>query len=375
MTNQSSNETAALRQAMTGEFLNLHELVAKARANLSQNNWDYIVGGTETETTMLRNRLALDSIALRPRVLRDVGKIDASVEFLGRRLRLPIVLCPVGTLETFDPGGGATVVQAAHEFGVAHMLSSVCEPGLEAVAQAAPAALRMFQLYVRGDQAWVDAHVERAMAQGYAMFCLTVDTAIYSRRERDIAKRHMTTGRIRASGNEFQAALDWRTVERIKRRFAIPLALKGIATAEDAKIALDHGVEFIYVSNHGGRQLDHGRGAMEVLPEIVDAVAGRAAIIVDGGFCRGTDIIKAIAAGAHLVGLGRMQCYALAAAGQPGIVRMLELLEDEVRRSLGLVGVTSFGKLDASCLRAAAPTNPPHALSAFPLLEIEKYRY
>ena len=120
------------------------------------------------------------------------------------------MLCPVGTLETFDPGGGATVVKAAHEFGVAHMLSSVCEPGLEAVAQAAPAAPRMFQLYVRGDQAWVDAHVERAMAQGCAAFCLTVDTAIYSRRERDIAKRHMTTGRIRASGSEFQAALDWR---------------------------------------------------------------------------------------------------------------------------------------------------------------------
>ena len=170
MTSRNSDEIAALRQAMAGEFLNLHELVAKARANLSQNNWDYIVGGTETETTMLRNRLALDTIALRPRVLRDVGNIDASVEFLGRKLRLPVVLCPVGTLETFDPGGGATVVRAAHEFGVAHMLSSVCEPGLEAVAQAAPAALRMFQLYVRGDQAWVDAHVERAMAQGYAMF-------------------------------------------------------------------------------------------------------------------------------------------------------------------------------------------------------------
>jgi isopentenyl diphosphate isomerase/L-lactate dehydrogenase-like FMN-dependent dehydrogenase len=375
MTNRTSDEIAALRDAMAGEFLNLHELVAKARVNLNQNNWDYIAGATETETTMLRNRLALDSLALRPRVLRDVSGIDGSVEYLGRRLRLPIVLCPVGTLETFDPGGGAAVVRAAQQFGVAHMLSSVCEPGLEAVAQAGPEALRMFQLYVRGDQAWVDAHVERAMAHGYAVFCLTVDTAIYSRRERDIAKRHMTTGRIRASGSEFQAALDWRTVEHIKRRFSIPLALKGIATAEDAKIALDHGVEIIYVSNHGGRQLDHGRGAMEVLPEIVDAVAGRASIIIDGSFCRGTDIIKAIAAGAHLVGLGRMQCYGLAAAGQAGVVRMLELLEDEVRRALGLVGVTSFGKLDASYLHAAPPTNPPHALSAFPLLDIDEYRY
>jgi glycolate oxidase len=213
------------------------------------------------------------------------------------------------------------------------------------------------------------------MANGYAAFCLTVDTALYSRRERDIAKRHVTAGRLRASGSVFQAALDWRTVERIKRRFAVPLAIKGIATAEDARIAIDHGVDIVYVSNHGGRQLDHGRGAMEILPEIVDAVAARATIVIDGGFCRGTDIVKAMALGAHLVGLGRMQCYALAAAGQAGIVRMLELLEDEVTRTLGLLGVTSFGKLDRSYLQAATPANPPHALSAFPLLDIPPYRY
>ncbi|HML08670.1 MAG TPA: alpha-hydroxy acid oxidase [Xanthobacteraceae bacterium] len=375
MTSQSSDAGAARGNAAADEFLNLHGLVAKARANLNQNDWDYIVGGAETETTLRRNRLALDSLALRPRVLRDVSKIDASAELLGRRLRLPILLAPIGTLESFHADGAAPVVMAAQEFGVAHMLSSVCEPGLEAVAQAAPAALRMFQLYVRGDAVWVDDHVERAMAHGYAVFCLTVDTALYSRRERDIAKRHITAGRLRASGSDFQAALDWRTVARIKRGFAVPLAIKGIATAEDARIALDHGVEFIYVSNHGGRQLDHGRGAMDVLPEIVDAVAGRATIVIDGGFCRGSDIVKAIAAGAHLVGLGRMQCYALAAAGQAGIVRMLELLEDEVTRCLGLLGVTSFGKLDQSCLQAAAPANAPHALSAFPLLDIAPYRY
>src|SRR4030081_2570125 len=139
------------------------------------------------------------------------------------------------------------------------MLSSVCEPGLEKVAETAPDALRFCQLYVRGDEAWVDDYAARAVANRYSAFCLTVDTAIYSRRERDIAKRHVVAGRRRASGREFQAALDWRTVERLKKRFDIPLAIKGIATAEDVKIALDHGVEWIYVSNHGGRQLDHGR--------------------------------------------------------------------------------------------------------------------
>jgi glycolate oxidase len=374
MTEQTSDEAAA-NAAAANTYMNLHELVARARANLNQNDWDYIVGGTETETTLRRNRMALDSIAFRPRVLRDVSNVDTSVEVLGRKLRLPVVLCPVGSLESFHPAGAASVVKAAQEFGVAHMLSSVCDPGLEEVAQAAPNALRMFQLYVRGDAAWVDDFVGRAIAQKFSAFCLTVDTAHYSRRERDLAKRHVTSGRRRASGREFQEGLDWRTVDRIKKNFKIPLAIKGIGTAEDAKIALDHGVEIIYVSNHGGRQLDHGRGSTDVLPEVVEAVGGRATIIVDGGYYRGGDIVKAIAMGANLVGLGRMQCYALAAAGRAGIVRMLELMHDEVMRSLGLLGVTSFGKLDQSYLHPAVPANPPHVLSAFPLLDIPPYRY
>ena len=372
----ADESAAALRGGTASlEFQTLHEIVKKARQNLDQNDWDYIVGGTESETTLRRNRMALDSLAFRPRVLRDVSRIDTAVERFGRRLRLPVVLAPVGALEVFHQGGGATAARAAQEFGVAHMLSSVCEPGLEAVAEAAPDALRIYQLYVRGDAAYVDDHVRRAMAKGYAAFCLTVDTAVYSRRERDLAKRFVTAGRRRVSGREFQAALDWRTVDRIKQNFDIPLALKGIATREDAVRAVEHGVDWIYVSNHGGRQLDHGLGAMEMLPEIVEAVGGRAKIMIDGAFCRGTDIVKALIFGADLVGLGRMQCFALAAAGQAGVVRLLELLEDEVQRCLGLLGVTSFAELDRSYVRPAAPANPPHVLSAFPLLQIEDYRY
>ena len=319
--------------------------------------------------------MALDSIAFRPRVLRDVGKVDASVSQFGRRLRLPVVLAPVGSLESFHSAGAESVVRAVKEFGAAHMLSSVCDPGLEDLAAAAPDALRLYQLYVRGDEDWVDDHVERAIAHGYAAFCLTVDTAHYSRRERDIAKRFVTAGRRRVQGRAFQGGLDWRTVKRIKDRFKIPLAIKGIATTEDAKIAVEHGVDWVYVSNHGGRQLDHGRGSMDVLPEVVDAVAGRAKVMVDGSICRGTDIVKAIATGADLVGIGRMQCYALAAGGRPAIVRMLELLEDEVQRSLGLACVSKFSELDRSYLVPAAPANPPHVLSAFPLLRIEDYHY
>jgi isopentenyl diphosphate isomerase/L-lactate dehydrogenase-like FMN-dependent dehydrogenase len=376
MQDQNPEQMAAMRLAAAGtDFQTLHEIVAKARANLNQNDWDYIVGGADTETTLRRNRLALDQLAFRPRVLRDVSTIDTSVDEFGHRLRLPILLAPVGALESFHDGAAETVVRAAREFGVAHMLSSVCQPGLEKVAEAAPDGARMFQLYVRGDEAWVDDHVARAIANSYVAFCLTVDTAIYSRRERDIAKRHVVAGRRRASGREFQAALDWRTVKRIRERFDIPLVLKGIATAEDAKIAVDHGVAWIYVSNHGGRQLDQGRGSMEVLPEIVDAVAGRAKVIVDGGFARGADIVKAMAMGANLVGLGRMQCYALAAGGQSVLARMLELIEDEVMRCLGLLGVARFAELDRSYVQRADATTSPHALSAFPLLRIEDYRY
>ena len=354
-------------------FLTLHELVKKARQKLNHDNWDYIVGGAETETTLRRNRLALDSIAFRPRVLRDVSRIDASTQFLGRTLRLPIVLAPVGGLEHFTPEAAGAAVKAAGEFGVAHMLSSVCDPGLEAVAQAAPEAARMYQLYVRGESAWIDEQAERAIAAGYGAFCLTVDTAFYSRRERDIAKRNFRRANI--PGREFQAKLDWSDVARLKSKFSLPLILKGIATAEDATIALEHGVDVIYVSNHGGRQLDHGRGTMDVLPEIVAAVAGRAAIIVDGGFNRGTDIVKALAAGADLVGIGRMQCIGLAADGQAGLVRMLEILEQEVRTCLGLLGVNTWAELDQSYLHLAPPVSTGATLSAFPLLTLEEQSF
>jgi isopentenyl diphosphate isomerase/L-lactate dehydrogenase-like FMN-dependent dehydrogenase len=162
-------------------------------------------------------------------------------------------------------------------------------------------------------------------------------------------------------------------VARIRKAYDIPLILKGIATPEDARIAVDHGVETVYVSNHGGRQLDHGLGAMDVLPEIVAAVAGRATVIIDGGFSRGTDIVKALALGAGAVGLGRLYCYALAAAGPEGIVRMLEILEDELTAAMGLLGVTRLGDLDPSYVQPGAPiVTHPSALSAFPLLGVDQ---
>ena len=354
----------------TPTFLTLHELVKKARQKLNHDNWDYIVGGTESETTLRRNRLALDSIAFQPRVLRDVSNVDTTTTFLGRKLRLPVFLAPVGGLEHFDHEAGVAAAKAAAQFGIAQMLSSVCEPGLEPVAQAAPEALRIYQLYVHGDADWVDAMAQRAIAAGYGAFCLTVDSAYYSRRERDLAKRNIRRNNV--PGREFQERLTWKDVARIRSKFSIPLILKGIATKEDALLALEHGVDMIYVSNHGGRQLDHCRGSMDVLPEIVAAVGARVPVMVDGSFNRGTDIVKAIAAGASMVGIGRMQCIGLAAGGVAGLVRLLELLEREIHLCLGLLGVNTWAELDASYLHAVAPVGNGDVLSAFPLLELDE---
>ncbi|HKI99444.1 MAG TPA: alpha-hydroxy acid oxidase [bacterium] len=355
------------------DFQTLHEIVLAAKLNLNQGDWDYIVGGTETETTLRRNRRALDSVAFRPRVLRDVSQIDASQTFLGRKLRLPLMLAPVGSLEAFTPEGGTAAGKAAGEFGIAQTLSSVCQPGLEQLAQDVPDTLRAYQLYVRGDAAWIDDVVKQAIDNGYGAFCLTVDTDKYSRRERDIAKRNERAALRRfAPGREWQERLSWDYVKHFKDTFDLPLMLKGIATAEDAALACEHGVDYVYVSNHGGRQLDHGRGGLDVLPEVVKAVNGRARVIFDGGIVRGTDIVKAMALGAHMVAMGRMECIGLAAAGAAGLVRVLELLEHEVQIALGLLGVTSWETLDASYLHPAEPVTDPHMLSAFPLLTLDE---
>jgi glycolate oxidase len=349
-------------------FQTLHEIVKAADAALNRNIWDYLVGATETETTMRRNRQALDAVALRPRVLRDVSDVDCGVTLFGKRLRIPVLTAPVGSLESFEPGGAATVAEAVEAFGGGYILSSVSQPGLEATAAKAPKALKIFQLYVRGDGAWVDDFVHRAEVAGYDAFCITVDTAHYSRRERDIAKRFVKGWRVYNTGMNYQAALNWRDIERFKAKHRMPLILKGIATAEDAAMAVERGVDCIYVSNHGGRQLDHGRGALEVLPEIVAAVGGKAKIIFDGGISRGTDVVKAMAAGADAVAAGRLYCYGLAAAGAYGVRRVLELLEAELIVSLGLLGVTGFAAVDRSYLHAAMPVTAAHVHSAFPLI-------
>jgi len=362
-----------MSESIEDRFQTLHEIVKAARIKLNRDVWDYLVGGSETETTLARNRLALDSLAFRPRVLRDVSQIDTSASLFGKPLRIPVLMAPVGALQLFEAGGGGSVGAAASTFGNGMMVSSGTLPKLETTAQKAAQALKIFQLYTRGDDAYCDDHFRRAIDSGFDALCLTVDTPYLSRRERDIAKRFGLVRRA-GPGYDFQTHLSWRDVDRFKAKFPVPFILKGIATVEDAVLALEHGIECIYVSNHGGRQLDHGLGSMEVLPEIAAAVGGRAKIIVDGSISRGTDVVKAIALGADAVAIGRLYVYGLAAEGSAGIVRVLEILEEEIHICLGLLGVTSFAALDKSYVCQAKPVVAPHAHSAFPLLGLPDYR-
>ena len=349
----------------SADFQTTTEIVRAAQAKLAPPVWEYVTGGAETETTMLRNREAIAAHAFRARVLRNVHQLDLSAELLGTRLRIPYIFAPVGGLQLISPGGAADAVRAAAAYGSFAVVSSASEPGLEECANVS-AGPKWYQLYVRGDLSWVRAIVERVAAAGYRALAITVDLAYYGNRERQLLRRWLPLSRRNPVGEEYLALLDWDTIARIREFCPVPLVLKGIQTGEDARLALEHGIDAIWVSNHGGRQLDHGRGTLDMLVEIVDAVGRAVPLIVDGGFLRATDILKAIALGATAVASGRLYTLALAAAGEAGAVRMMELLEMEMRKAVGLLGVTNLRALDAGYLTRLG--RPPGDLAAFPLL-------
>lgn len=345
-------------------FATIQEMILAARENLEQGPWDYLVGGSESETTMRRNRLAFDQLAFRPRVAVDVGKVDPSTTLLGHPLRIPVMTAPIGSQQVFAAGGAADVARATGRFGTIPVISSSTEPSLEETAAAA-AGPKIFQLYVQGDWDWLQAILTRVREAGFVALALTVDTAVYSRRERPLLDRYAPPTRRDPPDPKWRASITWDLMDRIKEFAGLPFLLKGVATAEDAAIAVEHGVDVIWVSNHGGRQLDHGLGTMHMLPEIVSAVAGRADIVLDGGILRGTDVLKAVALGARAVAIGKLQGWALAAGGVDGLVRLLELLEDEIKIALALLGITRLDQLRPTHVVKAEPVVWPHEMSAY----------
>ena len=338
---------------------------------------------------MRRNRHGLDRLALRPRVLRDVARIDTSTTFLGHKLAIPVMMAPVGSLALIDPQGAVSVAGACKTFGSLLIYSTFADPPLEVVRAKVDYPL-ILGLYVRGDETWLDQAIDQAMAARCVAVTVVTEAPYYSRRERDLINgfrsrgsksgTYAATQKVLREGGSAEAIaaaearmatarLTWKTIERIRRRSTLPLVLKGIATAEDARLAVEHGASAVYISNHGGRQLDCTRGCIEVLPEIVDAVAGRAEVVMDGGIYRGTDVLKAIALGARAVCIGRLQCWALAAGGEAGLVQMMEILEEEIIIAMGLLGAAKLSDLNRDHVFETDALDPPHIFNPFPVVK------
>jgi len=365
-----------------------------ARRRLPRGVFDYIDGGAEDEISLRRNVTAFRRLEFRPRVLCDVGVVDTSTTLLGQAQPLPLVLAPTGYTRLASPAGELDVARAAAKAGLPYSLSTMSTCSIEEVA-AVSGGRKWFQVYVWRDRGLLKDLLARAAAAGYEAIVLTVDTAVLGRRERDV-RRGFTmppklgigtlldgavhpgwtwdfvrsepirfanvTGAPGADGTEavtiadyvnaqFDPALSWRDLDWFRDAWNGPIVLKGIQTVADARLAADAGVEAIAVSNHGGRQLDGSPPAIELVGPVADAVGDRAEIICDGGIRRGSDIVKAVALGARAAMIGRAYLYALAAAGQPGVERVLELLSGDVRRTMALTGCRSVPELTPDLVR------------------------
>lgn len=343
---------------MNERFLTLPEIQRAAKRLLPPGVYGYGAGGAETETTLRRNRHALQKLAIRQRVLVDVRNVDISTTFLGLDLPTPIAIAPMGGLIVFHPQGDVEMAQGAASSGNLAVVSGVTGWPVEDVAKAAKGPL-IFQLYFGGPRAWVQELMGRVEASGYRAVVLTVDLQKYGRRERDLHLRYDPRDARRGAPNppppdmDYQARLTWDDVSWLQSILSVPFGLKGILTAEDARLAVEAGVKIIWVSNHGGRQLDSTQATIDVLPEIVEAVDGRAEIMIDGGFRRGADIIKAIALGAKVVAMGRTMLWGLTVGGAEGVDRTLQILREELETSLGLCGQTSVRELKQELIRQA----------------------
>jgi isopentenyl diphosphate isomerase/L-lactate dehydrogenase-like FMN-dependent dehydrogenase len=332
--------------AMTAPFVTLPEIHRAARARLPRNSYNFGAGGTETETTLRRNRRAIRRLAIRQDILVDVREIDLSSSLLGIPLSWPVVIAPMGGLVLFHPEGDCEMARGAAKGDTLQFLSGATGWSVEAVAAAAPGP-KMFQLYHMGDRAWVADLLARVEASGYLSVCLTVDVQVYSRRERDIVARFTPREAMLKAPNprppdpDYPARLTWADVDWLRKTTRLPIGLKGIMTARDARRAVEAGVELIWVSNHGGRQLDATQASIDALPAVREAVGDAASIIADGGFARGTDVLKGVAWGADAVAIGRTALWGLAADGAAGVACTLDILRRELRTSMALAGQTS----------------------------------
>src|SRR5215471_141283 len=315
--------------------------------------FDFYAGGSDDEVTLRANRKAFERIRLRPRVLVDVNTCDLRTTVLGTPVSMPILIAPAAYHGLAYPAEAeCATAQAAGEAGILMTASTVSNRSMEEIAAVATGPL-WFQLYTYGGYQVSEDLVRRAQAAGYRAIVLTVDLPRVGRREKDIRNNfrlpsHLREGNFTATTDlsEKNSILTWDVLPWLRNITTLPILLKGILTAEDAKLAVEYGVEGIIVSNHGGRQLDTAMASIEALPEVVEAVAGRCEVYLDSGVRRGTDVLKALALGARGVFVGRPVLWGLAVDGAAGVERVLTLLRDELELAMTLAGRPTLFSID-----------------------------
>ena len=361
--------------------MRIDDLRDAARRSLPPAIYDFLAGGAEDELALDRNRAALDAVKLAPRALRGSAEPDPTTRILGQPSALPFGLAPAGLAGLVRPGGELAIGRAAAAAGIPYAVSAMSSVPLEAVAAATPGP-RAFQLYMLRDRAVVEQLLDRAAAAGYGGLILTVDSQISGLRERDLRNGLTIPPRLRPGvlldglrrpgwsarflrapaptfanldrvaprssivayvARELDPGLDWSTLEWLRERWPGHLTVKGILRAEDARAVLAAGAEAIVVSNHGGRQVDAAPAPIEALPAILAAVGGELEVLVDSGIRRGADVIRALALGADGCLVGRPYLYGLAAGGEAGVARAIEILAAEIRRLMTLLGIAAVG--------------------------------
>ena len=352
--------------------VNLHEFEALAKSKLSPMACAYYASGADDEATLRDNRAAFERIRLRPRYMRGVEHIDTSTQFLEHTLPYPLLVAPMAFMAMAHPEGELAMARATAKHHIPMVLSTMSNYSLEKVQNASD-GIKFFQLYVYKDKPLTEALVKRADATGYNALVLTIDAPVLGKRKASLYSGfQLPQGLIAANlmGDEMQAMLvglakntsgstidtlreanlNWEHIAWLKSLTDMPIFIKGVLRGDDARLAVEHGVDGIIVSNHGGRQLDTSPATIDVLQEVVGAVANKVDVLVDGGVRRGTDIIKAIALGAKAVLIGRPMLYALACDGEDGVHHALDLITTEFETAMRLCGCRNLAEITPDLL-------------------------
>jgi len=354
--------------------VNAHDFEVIARERMTPASFDYYAGAAGDELTLAANRRGFDRLVLRPRMLAGVERVDTSATLLGDRVEFPILLAPTAFNKLGHPDGEVAAARAAGTAGTIMCASTIASSSLEDIAAAATGPM-WFQLYVCRDRGLTEELVARAEAARYRALVLTVDTPRLGRRERDVRSRFtlpdgISIRNLEVAGGDatrwnasssfteyvhrmFDPSLTWEAVDWLRSLTKLPVVIKGVLTGEDASLAVSHGAAGLIVSNHGGRQLDSAIATIDALPEIVEAVGGRIPVLLDGGIRRGTDALKALAIGASAVLIGRPYLWALAASGENGVARVLEMLRSELELAMALAGAASVPQISRALVRSA----------------------